>query len=498
MHLSRVPNCLLIIILVFLSFGPYFNSLHGDFLIDDEPGILNNPRIHNWHVFFQPPFNLRPGFLVDFVHLVLWRVSAYNTFYFHLFSVLVHTGCTVLLFILCNLLFQNKALSFLSSLIFALQPIHTEAVSWISGLPYALSSLFFLAALIFYLRIEKSLFNLFWLTVFFSLCFFSGNSASTLPVLLVCYELFFRKDRQKKSRKLRFLVLALTILLAFLLTLLSFYGRNQFTHLIFRFRGFNYLIVIVKALLYYLKILYLPLARGLYHPFAFNTTDIQRISPAFFASLLVCLLAIFSFFKFRRRFPQLSFGIAWFFINYAPYSNIIPVCNIISERYLYLPSAGFAIFTAALFLKAWQLINLQALYRKYLRIVALCAATLYLSSYAVLTLRRNMEYSDVFNYWNSNINNFSDGYFVYNNLAATFYAMGNFENAKSYCWINLLINPAQAHVWCNLGKLYRETKDLGMAKSCYQEALKINPDYFPALQGLRIIEGAQREKGKKE
>lgn len=79
-------------------------------------------------------------------------------------------------------------------------------------------------------------------------------------------------------------------------------------------------------------------------------------------------------------------------------------------------------------------------------------------------MKRNYEYNNIIIYWESNIRNFPEGYMFYNNLAGTFYAMGDLGNAMAYCWINLMVNPDQPHVWCNLGKVYRETGNLEQAK----------------------------------
>lgn len=488
MNLKQRSNYILILLLGLIAFSVYINSLHGNFLIDDQPGILNNARIHDFKAYFSKYFSLHPGVLDEVVRVFIWHISGANPYYFHLFYVLIHVGCVILLFILCNVLFHHVALSFLSSLIFAIHPIHTEAVSWISGGNYAFSSLFFIAAMIFYVKSERSFSFLALSVLSFALCLSVGNAASTLPIMFILYDLFFRKAQVKTLSRMRLLVFFLILAIALLFLGTFFVSRNKFIHMIFYYRGFGYLVVIAKAFAYYLKILYLPLARGLFHSFAFNTFEIQKISPAFFVAIGILVIAIFSFFRYRRSFPALSFGIAWFLVTYAPYSNIIPVCNIISERYLYLPSAGFCILMAALFLKVWEMINKNIARQAILRLMAVASLTSFLGSYTALTIKRNFEYRNVFIYWLSNINNFPDGYLAFNNLAATFYTQGNMENAKAYCWINLMINPNQPYVWCNLGKIYRETGDLKQAKECYEETLKIDKGYYPAYKALDEIE----------
>jgi len=159
---------------------------------------------------------------------------------------------------------------------------------------------------------------------------------------------------------------------------------------------------------------------------------------------------------------------------------------------MYLASAGFCLVIAYLFLKVWLLISAKGM--KVLRVTALAAITLYLGSYAALTLRHNYDYSNLLTYWLANVNNFPSGYMAYNNLAGTFYATGQPQQAIGYCWINLMINPRQPHVWCNLGKVYREIGDEKMAKHCYEQALLVDKGFFPAAAALGEIKKLGRKK----
>ncbi len=479
-------NLILIALLSAITFGIYANSLSGDFLIDDYSGIVLNEDLHGIKHYFSEHFRLGPGIISGLVHLFNWNILGGNPFYFHLFNVIVHVCCVILVFILCNILFDNRTLSFFTSLIFAIHPIHTEAVSWISGGNYSLSSLFFIASFIFYVKSYDSILDLMISVLFFVLCFFTGTSVVALPIMFILYDIFFReKNKQNgKLQRLRILVLLIIFAMALMFIATFVFNKNKFMHLIFYYRGFSYLIVVAKAFVYYLKILYLPLARGLFHPFAYNTLKIQELSPVFFSALAILSVAIVTFFKCRKNFKPVSFGIMWFFVAYAQYSNVVPICNIISERYLYLSSLGFCVLTAFLFLKVWEVINQNKQYKRILRMAAVCALALFLASYSFLTMKRNFEYNNIVTYWESNINNFKDGYLVYNNLAGTFYAMGDLDNAIAYCWINLLINPDQPHVWCNLGKVYREKGDFKQARDCYTKALEVDKGYFPALKAL--------------
>lgn len=487
---KKLSNLILAAILALISVAIYFNSLHGEFLIDDQAGILNNNRIHDLKSYLSNHIKFVPGALWELIYAFCWAVSGPDTFCYHFLIVLANAGCVVLIFLLCSGLFKDTALAFLAALIFSLHPIHTEAVCWISAGHYVVSSFFYILTLLFYARSNRSMLNFILALISFVLCVLIGNTASGLPAMLVIYELFFREKngREKISRRFRLLALFLIILIGFVLMSTTFIGRNKFMHKIFYFRGPSYLIVVGKALVYYLKIIYLPLQRGLYHPFAYTSINTHKISPAFFLSLAVIITGIFSFFRCLKNHKPVSLGIAWFFINYLPFSNIIPVCNIVSERYVYLASFGLILILAYLFLLVWKMINRNNRYRRFLRIAAMLSLSLFLLSYAILTVKRNREYNDIITYWETNINNFPDGFMAYNNLAGTYYALGESEQALAYSWVTLMINKDQPHVWCNLGKVYREQGNLKMSIYCYKEALKIDKSFSPAIKALKELE----------
>jgi len=248
----KPPQYLLILLLGLVSFAIYSNSLQGEFLIDDYQAILRNPRLHSPQPYLKKELNLGIGWgaLWDLSHVLIWRFWGPRSFYYHLFNVLAHVACVALLFVLCQSLFSNPALSFLTSLIFALHPIHTEAISWISGGHYAFSAVFFIATLWAYVKSGQGIFYFLLTALFFALCVASGNAAVPLPIVFIIYDLFFREKEPPRLRRLRLIILPAIILTAFLGAGVFFARRNKFIHTIFYFRGASYLVVITKAIGY--------------------------------------------------------------------------------------------------------------------------------------------------------------------------------------------------------------------------------------------------------
>uniref|UniRef100_A0AAR2JB54 dolichyl-phosphate-mannose--protein mannosyltransferase n=1 Tax=Pygocentrus nattereri TaxID=42514 RepID=A0AAR2JB54_PYGNA len=144
----------------------YRNSLRGEFVHDDVWAIVNNPDV-------RPGSSLRSIFTDDFwgkrmadntshksyrplciltfkLNIVLGGMTP---FYFHVVNVCLHCVVTVLLMHTCErYVFKNSRLAFLTALLFAVHPIHTEAVSGIVGRADVLASMLFLLAFLSYIR----------------------------------------------------------------------------------------------------------------------------------------------------------------------------------------------------------------------------------------------------------------------------------------------------------------------------------------------------------
>ncbi|MEK6216745.1 MAG: hypothetical protein N2B03_05945, partial [Boseongicola sp.] len=75
-----------------------------------------------------------------------------NPTVFHLGSLLLHTACVLLVFVLLRRLCGNAAAAFAGSLLFALHPLQVEAVAWISETRGLLCAFFSLLAILGYFR----------------------------------------------------------------------------------------------------------------------------------------------------------------------------------------------------------------------------------------------------------------------------------------------------------------------------------------------------------
>ncbi|HSC35467.1 MAG TPA: hypothetical protein VLG45_09345, partial [Thermodesulfobacteriota bacterium] len=126
----------------------------------------------------------------------VWGVSPFG---FHLTSILLHSTTTMLLYFLILLLFKEfkrgpgESEAFLSSILFALYPLHVESVSFIAARGDILAGLFFLMCLIFYILSYRKFFFIVLAGLSFYLSFLSKEVAFSFPVIILGFDLISRR-----------------------------------------------------------------------------------------------------------------------------------------------------------------------------------------------------------------------------------------------------------------------------------------------------------------
>ena len=152
-----------IAILIIIVFACYFNVLGGAFLWDDSSLVVNNELIRDirhipkmfafdaWPTEFASFY--RPIQLVTYgIDYAFWKLNPVG---YHITNSLIHCGVVVLLYFLLAMFFCNRRNALLCSLIFAVHPIHTEAVSYISGRADILAALCMLFFVLYYSQLIK-------------------------------------------------------------------------------------------------------------------------------------------------------------------------------------------------------------------------------------------------------------------------------------------------------------------------------------------------------
>ncbi|XP_039313471.1 protein O-mannosyl-transferase TMTC4 isoform X7 [Solenopsis invicta] len=156
---SLSPWIILILSLCFI------NSYDGDFVFDDTEAIVNNNDVSDtplWEV-FQNDFwgtklshkqshkSYRPLTILSF-RLQFWLRQGLVSQDYHIINIILHSVICLLTFFVYNIFLgpEGYSTSFYAAALFAVHPIHTEAVSGIVGRAELLSSLFTWLSILLY------------------------------------------------------------------------------------------------------------------------------------------------------------------------------------------------------------------------------------------------------------------------------------------------------------------------------------------------------------
>lgn len=361
--------CYLIIAVV--TFVVYYNSLSNEFVFDDESVIVNNQSIRttdNLSKFFTAEDGFhkvigryyRPvvsaSYALDFS---IWGLNPYG---FHLTNLIIHILSCFLLFKILTLLFlrykHRNLFSLFATLIFAVHPIHTEAVSWVSGRTDSMVTMFFLASFLFYVEYVKEFVHtkeehslqaiesknqlyLILSLVFYGLGLLTKEMIITMPVIILLFDFVYRKknlDYFKKNIVGYALFFAVTIIYLILRYELLKDIPERVKYLYFYGQDLTVVIgTMIKTVPVYFRLLIAPFGL-LYHyngviQDARTMFDVGVVLSILFTAILIYLSIVF-----YKKDSIVSFCILFFLVTLIPVMNIIPTMNLMAERFLYLTS----------------------------------------------------------------------------------------------------------------------------------------------------------------
>ncbi|RME66807.1 MAG: hypothetical protein D6778_04170, partial [Nitrospirae bacterium] len=142
------------IALVIITVLLYSVCLDGEFHFDDLRRIVENPAIRDLKNFW-PPYKGR--YLVDLTFAINYQIGGLNTIGFHLVNVLIHIinvflVRTLILKLLGRDLPEADFIAFTGALIFGIHPLQTQAVSYIVQRYASMATMFYLLAMLAYIK----------------------------------------------------------------------------------------------------------------------------------------------------------------------------------------------------------------------------------------------------------------------------------------------------------------------------------------------------------
>ena len=477
----------LAVVAVTLALVAYSGVSSGPFVYDDRLTVVGNPSIRDLsnlraivlHDIFRPVVNL--SYAMDFAR------SGLHPRAYHQTNVTLHLVNVVLLFIVALVLTRDRQqhetaqrmsdravpwLAFATASLFAVHPMMTEGVSYVSGRSELLCTSFFLVG---FLALRKFLLvGGGWFAVLGGLAFVLGlgskESAAMLPYVLLAAELlvFPGASEDRRRRLLRWhlpfagiIAVAALIRVGVYLTVEQSAGAVSIWH-----NAFTEVAVVWR----YLGLLVLPVGQSIMHPVETVTSLVNPATLLAFLGLAAVAAAVFFL---HRRFPLVCFALLWFFLLLAP-SHVIPLQEAMAEHRVYAASCGFFLGVAALALVALGKLESRRRLRPGWAMVAVLAAALVLLTAA--TSRRNAVWGDPVLLWGDAARKAPDTWGASYAWADALRNAGRCEEAVAPYRQAISLLPDQLSAHLNLGICLAELERFDEAYAVFERARLLAPE----------------------
>ena len=478
----------------------YSNSLFNNFVLyDDRSLILENPWIrdirHIPDIFLKSAWAFKEDAdmissayfrpLVHLINMASYHIFGLAAWGFHFVGVFFHAANSVLVFLITArlvgteggdtpplrgsrfTLHDSRFVAFMAALLFAAHPIHTEAVAWAAALSEISFSFFYLLSLYFYMRFRDGLKPAYFLSVLsFFLAALCKETSITLPLLLLSYDYFFRKDKFFFTEVIkRYLPFSLAGGIYLLMRFKAFGSLVMSQQQPLDLNTYQYLLNVLPLFMDYLKKLLFPLDLNAYHSFH---PVLKAFDLRFMTACVVTALFIACAFISKVKNRLVFFGLIFMVIPLLP-AFYIPALseNVFAERYLYLPSFGFALLSA--WAAAWTRAHLQ----KTLPLTVFLA--LLTGLYCLGTVPRNAVWKDDYTLFADTVKKSPDKAVPHNNLGVALYRRGHLDAAIEQYLTAIRLDPFNIGRYVNVGNAYMDKGMFDEAIQYFKMALYAHP-----------------------
>lgn len=491
----------------------YSNTFSVPFHFDDFPNIPENTRLHLDNLYpetiydaafennggnrklYRPVSNLSIAFN--------WYLDQENVIGYHIFNISIHILTAFFLYLTCVNLFKTPNLyrqysenvyfvAVLAACLWALNPIQTQAVTYIVQRMATMAALFYIVGIFFYLKArfgdswKKRLLWSLGVVISFLLALGSKENAIIFPISLVLVEMVFFQNMENPKIRKQMLVIAtavfVTVLVSgiwlflssgFINSILSGYERRTFTFT-------ERVLTQPRIIIFYLSQIFYPIADrlSLDHDIVVSAGLFSPWSTFAAIVLIVGLISI-AIWQTTKR-PLMAFAILFFFLNHVIESSVIAL-ELIFEHRNYLPSL-FLFLPIAAGLERGIDYYLKKKHSKIMGGVLLGFCVVIMMMLGLGTFVRNMAWADGKTFWEDTIAKAPGRARAYQNLGQVYY-----EKIKDYDQILRLSekamfladntqNKAELVSLANMARVYDIYKnDHKKAFQLYHQILRIDP-----------------------
>ncbi len=483
---------LLILLLCLLS---YSKGLKGDFVFDDTALITND---HFYETESNPLKCWERGFWSDgrgalyrpavvFSNWLNVKIFGFSSPMFRTVNLLLHMAAAFLVYLLVRKINLGQTCAIIASLLYAVHPLHSEAVIPAFGRAELLCAVFFMLAFIFHIRKENFRISAVLAGLFFLLALWSKEHAVAFIPLCLLYDLLLGKIKDKK------LILKYSIYIASMALLI--FTKYSAMHAVFPCKDKYEALVDNRLALCNtseriasaIKIQGMALVKFIYpanlsHDYSYAqilpSTSACDVKSILTLTLFLGLPALLIYFYPRRK-TIIAFIVSAYAICILPAGNfIIPAGTIFAERLSYIPSIWLCIFFSLAFIKLSKSIPF---------LLALFALTSIIGLLSYRSLLRCNDWQSRMSLAVSGVKTSPASVKTWENLAVQFEETGQYEEAIAACNVALGIYPDNPSSYLKRGTYYTRIMMNDDAEKDFRKALSINPGYIQAGINLAVV-----------
>jgi protein O-mannosyl-transferase len=494
----------------------YANSITNQFAFDDMWFIVQNDVVTQgryveaftrsaWPGALEGTGNYRPLVLSSFA--LEWSLGAGAPIGFHLVSVGAHALVSLLVFFLLAL-FTGPLAGAFGGIVFAIHPVHTEAVANVMGRAELYAALGYLGACLVYLRWDagagwERAARLLTIGLLYLVSVGSKEIGVTLPAVLILLEVARgyavgrgvhsigaaapRGDPPTSPLRERLAGEATTYV--FLLALLGCYvvvranvlgsltGESAAAGLI-SLDSTGRVLSALAVWPEYLRLLLFPVDLSAdYAPAVLIPTSRVTAEVLLGAGLLIS--TVVAAVRFRRTEPVLALGFAWFIVTISPVSNLVVRSDVLlAERTLYLPSVGLSLVLSAI--AARVLSEGGAPVRR----VTLAAAVVISALLTARTVTRNPTWKDTFTALQTLAREHPESWLSQRTIAINLQQVGDDGAAAEAFEVALALAPDHYQLLVDAAEFYERTGSASRSEELLEQAIELLPGHPVAYRRL--------------
>ena len=467
-----------------LGLAVYGNALDNPFQYDDKHSIRYNPSLRSLanipdfftdlHAFSSDPRGamFRPLLLVSYA--LNYAVHGQEVEGYRWVNLILHVVCALLVLTLTRIVSRDRILPFLAAGFFLLHPIHSEAVNLVSARSDVLVSVLYLATVLGAVggRLPRA---------GVGSCFAYGaglltkSMAITAPAVVAAYQIL-QSGWHATARRWR-LYGGLALVGSGYLWLLAYLGFFASSMARSPRPIWDHLLTQLKVHVYYLWLFVSPVKLSAEHQF-FVSSDWSEPVVLLAGGFLLSLIggAVLG----RRHLMAQGYG--WFLFAMLP-ATVVPLNILVSERRMYLASAGLVLAVCWVFrdiLLRWGRLG-----------IALCVA--FGLAFGEMCISRNRVWASEISLWEDAVEKGPLAHRARVNLALAYSEVDRREDALRELETGLELSPRFADAWVEMGLILSDMGDLAGAEKAYLWALRFEPETAGIHYNLgNLCEGTQR------